>query len=104
MVWLGGFLLEEHKCLVSIVANEYGVKYVRPRIRDRANAVCWGGGRGKWGDQPSPTGSWYSGPGRRETRALLCDSILGAAMAPVLVFGYALSCSVGYRGGEGSAL
>lgn len=44
MVSLGGFLLEEYKCLVSIVANEYGVKYVRPRIRDRANAVCWGGG------------------------------------------------------------
>lgn len=60
----------------------------------------WGG----WGDKPSPTGSWYSGPGGRETRALLCDSILGAAMAPVVVFGYALSYGVGYRGGEGSAL
>lgn len=66
--------------------------------------VFGGGGRGGWGDKPSPTDSWYSGPGGRETRALLCDSILGAAMAPVVVFGYALSYGVGYRGGEGSAL
>ena len=63
-----------------------------------------GGGGKVWGDKPSPTGSWYSGPGGRETRALLCDSILGAAMAPVVVFGYAVSFGAGYRGGEGRAL
>lgn len=45
MVWPGGFLLEGHKCLVSIVAGEYGVKYVQPSIRDRANAGCGGGGQ-----------------------------------------------------------
>lgn len=56
---------------------------MRPSIGDRANAAFGGG----WGDIPSPTDSWYSGPGGRETRALLCDSIpVGAAMAPVVVF------------------
>lgn len=64
----------------------------------------FGGEGGGLGDKPSPTDSWYSGPGGREMRVLLCDSILGAAMAPVAVFGYALSYGVGYRGGEGSAL
>lgn len=70
--------------------NEYDVICVRPSIGDRANVgfgSAGGGGRGEvWGDKPSPTDSWYSGPGGRETRALLCDSILGAAMAPVVVF------------------
>lgn len=78
---------------------------MRPSIVDRANAGFGGFGvGGGWVDKPSPTDSWYSGPGRRETRALLCDSILGAAMAPVVMFGYALSYGIGYRGGEGNAL
>lgn len=106
-VWRGGFLLEEYKCLsFNCSKNEYDVNCVRASIGDRANAGFGGlgAGEGDLGDKPSPTDSWYSGPDGRETRALLCDSILGAAMAPVVVFGYALSYGVGYRGGEGSAL
>lgn len=96
MVWQGGFLLEERKCLVSICSKMSMMR----STGGSGQCGLWGG----WGDKPSPTGSWYSGPGERKMRALLCDSILGAAMAPVVVFGYALSCGVGYRGGEGSAL
>lgn len=85
-VWRDGFLLEEHNCLSFNCGRMNMMWYVCVQVLGIGPMRVFGDGGGVSGNKPSPTDSWYSGPGGRETRALLCDSILGAAMAPVVVF------------------